>query len=89
MLYNFQNFTLKFINDGRWQQKEANQQNNINITFLVLIQLFQKQTNKLNSKIQKKCKNQNWTLMQKSNEKTPKKLELVARPNILPVVFYL
>ena len=30
------------------QQKEANLQNNINITFLVLIRLFQKETNKSN-----------------------------------------
>ena len=49
MLWNFQNFTLKFINGEWWQQKEANLQNNINITFLILIKLFQKQTNKLNS----------------------------------------
>ena len=49
MLWNFQNFTLKFVNDERWQQKEANLQNNINKTFLILVKLFQKQTNKLNS----------------------------------------
>ena len=50
MLWNFQNFTLKFIKGEWWQQKEANLQNNINITFLILIKLFQKQMNKLNSK---------------------------------------
>ena len=49
MLWNFQNFTLKFINDEWWQQKEANLQNNINIIFVILIKLSQKQTNKLNS----------------------------------------
>ena len=49
MLWNFQNFTLKFIDGEWWQQKEVNLQNNINKTFLILIKLFQKQTNKLNS----------------------------------------
>ena len=49
MLWNFQNFTLKFFNGEYWQQKKANLENNINITFIILIKLFQKQTNKLNS----------------------------------------
>ena len=49
MLWNFQNFTLKFINGKSWQQKEGNLQNKINIAFLILFKLFQKQTNKLNS----------------------------------------
>ena len=31
------------------KQKEINLQNNINITFLILIGIFQKQTNLLNS----------------------------------------
>ena len=47
MLWNFQNFTLKFIN-GEWlQQKQTNIQNNITRTFPILIGLFQK-TNKEN-----------------------------------------
>ena len=49
MLWNFQNFTLKIINGEWWQQNEANLQNNINKTFIILTKLFQKQTNKLNS----------------------------------------
>ena len=49
MLWNFQNFTLKFINGKSWKQKEGNLQNKINIAFLILFKLFQKQTNKLNS----------------------------------------
>ena len=49
MLRNFQNFTLKFINGEWWQQKQINLQNNINRTFLIMIGLSQKQTNKLNS----------------------------------------
>ena len=49
MLWNFQNFTLKFINGERWQQKKTNLQNNIKRTSLILIGLFQKQTNKLKS----------------------------------------
>ena len=49
MLWNFQNFALNFVN-GEWcQQKEAIPQNNINITFLILIMLFQKITNKSSS----------------------------------------
>ena len=44
MLWKF--FTLKFINGEWWQQKKTNLQNNINITFLILIRLFQKQTNR-------------------------------------------
>ena len=51
MLWSFQNFTLKFMNGEWWQQKEANLKNNINITFPILIRLFQKQTNKSNSEI--------------------------------------
>ena len=43
MLWNFQNFAPKFINGEWWQQKEANLQNNINISFIILIRLFQKQ----------------------------------------------
>ena len=49
MLRNFQNFTLKCINDEWCQQKETNRQNNISRTFLILTGLFQKHTNKLNS----------------------------------------
>ena len=49
MLWNFQNFTLKIINGEWWQQKQTSLQNNINTTFLILIGLFQEQTNKLNS----------------------------------------
>ena len=48
MLWNFQIFILKFINGEWWQQKQTNLQNNINQTFLILIELFQKQTDKLN-----------------------------------------
>ena len=44
MLSNFQSFTVKRINGEWWQQKEANLQNNMNITFLILIRLFEKQT---------------------------------------------
>ena len=49
MYWNFQNFTLllQFINGEWWQQKQTNLQNNINRMFLILIGLFQKQTNKL------------------------------------------
>ena len=50
MLRNFQGFTLRFINDEWWQQKQTNLQNNIDRTFIILIGLFQKQTNKLNPK---------------------------------------
>ena len=50
MLSNFQNFTLQFTNNEWEKQKQTNLQNNINKTFLILIGLFQKQTNKLNSK---------------------------------------
>ena len=49
MLWNFQKIKLKFINGQWWQQKEPNPQNNINMIFLILIRLFQKQTNKSNS----------------------------------------
>ena len=48
MLWNFHIFTLKFINGEWWQQKQTNQQNNINQTFVILTGLFQKQTDKLN-----------------------------------------
>ena len=50
MLSNFQNFTLQLTNNEWEKQKQTNLQNNINKTFLILIGLFQKQTNKLNSK---------------------------------------
>ena len=72
MLWNFQNLTLKFINGEWWQQKETNLQSNRSITFLFLIKQFQKQTN-WTMKIDKKCKNQNWTQMQKPTEKKMKK----------------
>ena len=69
MLWNFHDFTLKFVNGEWWQHKQTNLQSNINRTFVILSGLFQKQTNKLNSlKIDYKCKNHNWTLTQKSNE---------------------
>ena len=62
MLWNFHNFTLKFINRQWWQQKEANLQNNINITFLILIRLFQKTNKKTNS--------ENWVEVWKSKLNT-------------------
>ena len=34
MLWNFQNFTIKFINGEWWQQKQTNPQNIINEYFL-------------------------------------------------------
>ena len=54
MIWNFKNFVLKFINGEWWQQKEANPQNNINETFLILIK----------SRWLSSSKNQqiNWTL---------------------------
>ena len=54
MIWNFKNFVLKFINGEWWQQKEANLQNNINETFLILIK----------SRWLSSSKNQqiNWTL---------------------------
>ena len=65
--------------------KEANLQNNINKTFIILIKLFQKQANKLNSR--------NWLEMQKPKlntnievnemKKKTKTQELVARPHFL------
>ena len=86
MRWNFRKIKLKFINGEWWQEKEPNPQNNINIIFLILIRLFQKQISQT-LKIDYKYKNQNWTLIQKSNEKKAKKQELVARPHILPFVF--
>ena len=50
MLSNFQNFALQFTNNEWEKQKQTNLQININKTFLILTGLFQKQTNKLNSK---------------------------------------
>ena len=49
MFWNFQNFTLKFMNGEWWKQKQTNLQNDINRTFLILIGLLKEQTNKLNS----------------------------------------
>ena len=51
MLLNFQNFTLKFMNGEWWQERKQIYKNNINITFLILIRLFEKQTIKSNSEI--------------------------------------
>ena len=48
---------------------EANLQNNINKKFLILISLFQKQTKNRILKFDYQYKNENWTLMQKTNEK--------------------
>ena len=90
MLWNFRNFTLKFINCEWWQRKQTNLQNNRNGTFLIFTGLFQRQTNwtlenwleqAWKPKLKIKCR----SLM----KKTPKKQELVARPHLLPLVFYL
>ena len=51
MLLNFQNFRLKFMNGEWWQERKQIYKNNINITFLILIRLFEKQTIKSNSEI--------------------------------------
>ena len=45
MLWNFRNFTLKFINCEWWQRKQTNLQNNRNRTFLIFTGIFQGQTN--------------------------------------------
>ena len=70
MLWNFQNFTLKSINGESWQQKEANLQNKHFLSWLGSSK--NKQTNWI-LKIDKKYKNQNWSLIQKSNEKENEK----------------
>ena len=74
MFWNFQNFTLKFIN-GEWrQQEEANLQNNINnISVMFLLSCSKKTQINWTLKIDQKCKNQNWTLIQKSIEKENEK----------------
>ena len=62
MPWKSENFILKFVNGEWWQQKWTYWQSNINRTSLILIGLFQKQTNKPNS--------ENWLEMQKSKLNT-------------------
>ena len=65
---------LSKFNGECWQQKKSSLQNNVNITFLIFIRLFQKKEKAEFWKLIKlKYKNQNWTLIQKSNEKENEK----------------
>ena len=69
MLWNFQNFTLEFVNGEWWQQNETNLQNK---HFLSWFGTSKKKKFEF-CKLIRSIKNQNWTLIQKSNEKENEK----------------
>ena len=69
MLWNFQNFTIKFINGEWWQQKQTNLQNNINEHFLSWLGYSKNKQINWSLKIDLKRKNQTWTLIKNYNEK--------------------